>query len=461
MFKALTKLYLLAVLVIFIPADAANTQTNETTLPQLLMQDVSANDFYNNLEEALMNHPIFLGAEASVAQSRELVNIAKSARRPQLSMQSSATNRLSSSYDDKLSFFESSPIKERASTSLVIDQLLFDFYTTSYQIEQQESTLLADQMLQEQKVNNLALKMITSCLDTATYFILGTMVSDSVNRHQEITDKIKVRVDSGRAPMRELSRADARLAEAQAKQVNINLNYQSALAEFKQLMPESNACMKMLSLEKTYLVMQLDQAIDQAIDSNLNIKEANLRIKAAEENLSRVKSSRWPRLTLKVQGDKYNPDRFGFWPITRNLDEYDFYAGVNLEADIYSGGRKKSQIRAANQELNVLLYEKNSLVKTIKSNTERLISEVENGDERIDIFQKAFMANERSRDNLTLQFQTSNISLLDLLQAERDYLESSENMVFNQRAVLLSSYTQLAILGRLLNYISDQSDKIQ
>ena len=461
MLRLLTRLYLVTNCVFLVAVDAVNAETEDVKPPQLIMQDISANDFYKNLEEAIMNHPIFLGSEASVAQSRELVNIAKSARRPQLSVQSSATNRLSSSYDDKLSFFESSPIKERASVSVVIDQLLFDFYATSYQIEQQESTLLADQILQEQKVNNLALKMITSCLDTATYFILKTMVLDSVNRHQEITDKIKVRVDSGRAPMRELSRADARLAEAQAKQVNIDLNYQSVFAEFKQLMPDSNACMKMLSLEKTYLVMQLDQAIDQAINSNLNIKEANLRIKAAEENLSRVKSSRWPRLTLKVQGDKYNPDSFGFYPITRSLDEYDFYAGVNLEADVYSGGRKKSQIRAANQELNVLLYEKNSLVKTIKSNTERLISELESGDERIDIFLKAFTANERSRDNLTLQFQTSNISLLDLLQAERDYLESSENMVFNQRAVLLSSYTQLAILGRLLNYISDQSDKIQ
>lgn len=462
MLRLLTRLYLVTNCVFLVAFEAVNAETNDVKPPQLIMQDLSANDFYKNLEEAIMNHPIFLGSEASVAQSRELVNIAKSARRPQLSMQSSATNRLSSSYDGKLSFFESSPIKERASASLVIDQLLFDFFATSYQIEQQESTLLADQTLQEQKVNNLALKMITSCLDTATYFILKTMVLDSVNRHQEITDKIKVRVDSGRAPMRELSRANARLAEAQAKQANIDLNYQSVLAEFKQLMPDSKACMKMLSLEKAYLVMQLDQAIDQAINSNLNIKEANLRIKAAEENLLRVKSSRWPRLTLKVQGDKYNPDSYGFWPITtHSLEEYDFYAGVNLEADIYSGGRKKSQIRAANQELNVLLYEKNSLVKTIKSNTERLISELESGDERIDIFLKAFIANQRSRDNLTLQFQTSNISLLDLLQAERDYLESSENMVFNQRAVLLSSYTQLAILGRLLNYVSDQSDKIQ
>ena len=335
----------------------------------------------------------------------------------------------------------------------MVDQLLFDFFSTSYQIKQQKSSLLADQLVKEQKVNSLALKMISNCLDTASYFILREMVSDSVNRHQEITDKIKVRVDSGRAPMRELSRANARLAEAQAKKVSIDLNYKAALAEFKQLIPDNNACQKMISLEKKYLVMQLEEATDEAINSNLNIKETNLRIKASEENLSRVKSSRWPRVSLKVQGDKYNPETF----MTRNLEEYDCYAGVNLEADIYSGGRKRSQIRAANEELNVLLYEKASLVKTIKANTERLISELQNSDERIDIFKKAFLANDRSRDNLTLQFQTSNVSLLELLQAERDYLESSENMVFNQRAVLLSSYAQLAILGRLLNYISDQS----
>ena len=457
MLRKSIRLYFLQILIfsVLVLANEANTETDNEIIPQLIMQDDPANDFFKNLEEALINHPTFLAAEASVAQSKELVNIAKSARRPQLSLQSSTTNRFSSSYDDKFSFFESSPIKERTSASLVVDQLLFDFFSTSYQIKQQKSSLLADQLVKEQKVNSLALKMISNCLDTASYFILREMVSDSVNRHQEITDKIKVRVDSGRAPMRELSRANARLAEAQAKKVSIDLNYQAALAEFKQLIPDNNACQKMISLEKKYLVLQLEEATDEAINSNLNIKETNLRIKASEENLSRVKSSRWPRVSLKVQGDKYNPETF----MTRHMEEYDFYAGVNLEADIYSGGRKRSQIRAANEELNVLLYEKASLVKIIKANTERLISELGSSDERIDIFQRAFLANNRSRDNLTLQFQTSNVSLLELLQAERDYLESSENMVFNQRAILLSSYTQLAILGRLLNYISDQSQK--
>ena len=46
---------------------------------------------------------------------------------------------------------------------------------------------------------------------------------------------------------------------------------------------------------------------------------------------------------------------------------------------------------------------------------------------------------------------SSNVSLLELLQAERDYLESSENMIFNQRSVLLAGFTELALLGRLMD----------
>ena len=70
------------------------------------------------------------------------------------------------------------------------------------------------------------------------------------------------------------------------------------------------------------------------------------------------------------------------------------------------------------------------------------------------IFQQAFLANAESRENLRLQFFSANVSLLELLQAERDFLESSENMVINQRSVLLAEFTELALLGRLLSFIS-------
>ena len=121
---------------------------------------------------------------------------------------------------------------------MVISQLLFDS-STGHEIKVQENTELADQLARDQAVVQLALKMLTNCLDTASFSLLKNMVAESVARHQEITEQIKVRVDSGRAPMREYSRANARLAEARAKQVNTDLNHRGALAEFRQLMPLS------------------------------------------------------------------------------------------------------------------------------------------------------------------------------------------------------------------------------
>ncbi len=139
------------------------------------------------------------------------------------------------------------------------------------------------------------------------------------------------------------------------------------------------------------------------------------------------------------------------------MDDHDYYAGINFDTNIYSGGRKKSEIKSAEAQLNEVRFKKAELVKTITANTVSLLTELKNGDQRIEIFKRAFVANDKSRENLRLQFVSSNVSLLELLQAERDYLESSENMVFNQRSVLLAGFTELALLGRLLDFIN-QSD---
>ena len=444
---------LLVTILLIVSFLVESAELDSQDLTSLTMHPDSVNQFIEELQEAIYNHPTYLAAEASVAQSSQLVNIAKSNRRPQLSFQTSTTNRLSSSFDDNLNFFESSPINEQTSTSLVIRQLLFDSFATSHQIKQQENTLLADQLLKDQQVTSLALKMISNCLDTASYFLLKNMVSESVARHSEITEQIKIRVESGRAAMREYTRASARLAEAQAKLLNTELNYQSVLAEFRELLPNTTSCKKMLYLNASDLVLDNETAVNAALTYNLSIQESNKRISAAEENLSRIKADRWPKFNLTIQGDKYNSKEF----LSSDLDDHDYYAGINFDTNLYSGGRKKSEIKGAQEQLNEVRFKKAELVKTITANTVSLLTELKSGDQRIDIFKRAFLANDKSRENLRLQFVSSNVSLLELLQAERDYLESSENLVFNQRSVLLAGFTELALLGRLLDFINQSN----
>tara|TARA_B100001964_G_scaffold75937_1_gene86174 strand:- start:2612 stop:3874 length:1263 start_codon:yes stop_codon:yes gene_type:complete len=420
----------------------------------MVMDGSASKDFFKSLQNSVVEHPIFLSSEANLAQSKEVLNIAKSPRRPQISLFGSTTNRLQSSYDGTFSFFESSPIKNRTSTGILVEQLLFDFFSTKYQIDEARNNLLAEEAVQEQKINSLLLKMITSCLDTASYNILKNLVRDSVDRHRDITDKIQIRVESGRAPTRELSRANARLAEAEARLLRIELSYDSVKAEFMQLMPDIQICKEMIGVEKSDLVMSSEEAVPMAINSNLNIKEIDLRIKAAEENVSKQRSSFWPRLNLTLQGDLYNPEYY----MTKQLEEHDIYLGIQFESEIYTGGRKNSQLRIARQRLKQLSYDRSTLAKDITSNIESLLSELNNADSRIEAYENAFDANGKSRDNLNMQFQTSNVSLLELLQAERDLLESAENLVFNQRSVILSGFTQKAILGQLKEHVESSGN---
>ena len=62
----------------------------------------------------------------------------------------------------------------------------------------------------------------------------------------------------------------------------------------------------MIGIDQSDLLMDQTQVIEMAINTNLNIKEIDLRINAAEENVSKQRSNFWPRLNLTLQGDLYN-----------------------------------------------------------------------------------------------------------------------------------------------------------
>jgi outer membrane protein len=443
----------IVLLLVVVSATPVSSYATTDGVPTLIMEQQTAEQFIADLQQAIYNHPTFLAANAAIAQSSERVNIAKSGLKPQVGLTGSGTKSFASSKENEFRFFgQTSRIQDRTDASLVISQLLFDS-STGHEIKVQENTELADQLARDQAVVQLALKMLTNCLDTASFSLLKTMVADSVARHQGITDQIKVRVESGRAPMREYSRANARLAEARAKQVNTDLNHRGALAEFRQLMPDTQPCKQMLTVEPGNLVFNTQLAIEEALAYNPAIQESALRIKAAEENLAKQQSNLGPRITLDVRGDKYNSEQL----FLSDLPDYDLYAGINFNVDLYSGGRKKSQINVAFEQLNESRYRQAELVKIITANTESLLTELNNAETRVQIFQQAFLANAESRENLRLQFVSANVSLLELLQAERDFLESSENMVLNQRSVLLAEFTELALLGRLLNFISQDN----
>ena len=403
--------------------------------------------FINSLISSIQDHPAYLESMAIVESSKASLDIAQSANKPQIQFQGNSRNSLKQKFNNPLSALtESSRDQHRTDGSLVMQQSLFDPIIKE-EISKQEYIVQADYYNNKQKISELTLDMAIACQDTAAYKIISDLIDISIESHSQIVGRIKMRVDSGRAAQAEMMRAEARLAEAQAKKMTIDLKLQSARAKFGQLIINAKPCLKFLEVDKEKLINDSSIVID-ALQQNYSIMNANELIKASERELQKAKAGFKPKINLEVRGDRYD--------LTGDQN-YDLYAGVNFNVDIYTGGKKKAMVKLAQQQLKSSQLKKEILLKELKIKSQANLAELENSNQRLAIFNNAFEAYEESRNKLSLQFESSNVSLLELLQAERDYIESAELLIINKKEINSSQLRQLFLLGKIINYFDQEN----
>ena len=119
-------------------------------------------------------------------------------------------------------------------------------------------------------------------------------------------------------------------------------------------------------------------------------------------------------------------------------------------------GKKTALIRLANEQLKTAKLNKEILIKDLRIKSGANLAELNNSNDRLMIFNTAYEAYMESRDKLSLQFESSNVSLLELLQAERDFIESSELLLLNKKEIISSQIRQLYLLGKITDYFEKE-----
>ena len=402
--------------------------------------------FVNSLIFSIKEHPIYLQALTIVETSKASLDISKSSNKPQIQLQANSRNSLKQKFEDPLSALtESTKDEHRADSSLILQQSIFD-KAIKEEINKQEYMVKADYFDKQQRISELTLEMALVCQDTAAYKIISDLIEISIDSHSEIVNRIQMRVESGRAAQAEMTRAKARLAEARAKKMTIELKLSTAKAQFQQLISNGKPCEKFITIDPEELIIDTSKVQDE-IENNFSVMRASELIKASERELEKAKAGFRPKINLELRGDRYD--------LTGDKN-YDIYAGVNFNVDIYTGGKKTALIRLANEQLKTAKLNKEILIKDLRTKSGANLAELNNSNDRLLIFNSAYEAYMESRDKLSLQFESSNVSLLELLQAERDFLESSELLLLNKKEIISSQIRQLYLLGKITDYFEKE-----
>ena len=402
--------------------------------------------FMKSLQQSLNLHPESLLQDSLISQQINQAKIIKSELKPKMYFQMNSKSPPLDSETD--SFFQSLQQKNTSvlDQTLILEQLITDFGQTKNRVSQQEELVNSERASSLSEKTKLALRMLDACFNTAAYSLLLEVSNSSVVQHQEITDLIKIRVDSGRAPGREMSRSMARLAEAKAKKLLIGSNLAESVANFRSLLPNQTACKK-FPLTKFYIELNELNAIDAAQADNNDIRSANFKITALEKQLKSIKQGKYPLITAEIRADKFD---------VHNSEDYNLIGAVKFNWNLYQGRKRRIQEQNTREEIKAATFQKEVLERNVESLVSSNLAELKQSKLTLAAFTDAYTANVQSREQLKLQFFAANISLLELLQSERDYLEAAEALVLNTKKIRMAEHLHLFYVGALDSYISVQ-----
>jgi len=400
--------------------------------------------FIGDIAEALKQHPEALLQNSLVDQQANQVRIVESELKPAMYFQANSKSPPFDSESD--SIFQSLQQKNGSviDQTLVVEQLLTDFGQTKNRIFQQKEILNSGRSIGLNEKSKLALRMLDSCFNTAVFTLLSEAANSSVDRHQEITDLINIRVDSGRAPGRELSRSLARLAEAKAKKLLIASNLSEAKSKFGSLLPNTEVCKK-FPITKFVIESKESNAVALAKSENNEIRSASFKVTAMEKKLKSVQKAKYPNVTAELRADKYD---------ISNSEDYNLIGAVKVNWNIYQGKKRRIQEKNTREEIRSATYEKQALERKIESLVVSNLAELSLSSDKLQAFKNAYQANSKNREQLRAQFFAANISLLDLLQSERDYLEAAEALILNTKQVRMAEHLHLFYTGQLNSYLN-------
>ncbi len=207
--------------------------------------------FVQEVSEAVSTHPEYLSSLDSLKAAGANLKGTKSNLLPQIRLIIDSNNQLDKSFEDGgNNLFEKSRSDHKTDATITVSQLLYDFGATSNDISKSESLFDAKRAELSSTILELIYRSVISYINVSAYTIFTKTINDSYERHSAIKEQIEKKVEGGLSAPRELSRAQARQAEAYAKLITVRQNLSKAISEYRIYFP-SNSLPKKLPPENS------------------------------------------------------------------------------------------------------------------------------------------------------------------------------------------------------------------
>ena len=176
------------------------------------------------------------------------------------------------------------------------------------------------------------------------------------------------------------------------------------------------------------------------LDQSPRLRAAAAAVKSAEAELAAAKARRLPGVELGATGRE-----------AISGDGTDVAFDLTLNYSLDSRGDLRAAIDAGRARAEAASAERDSIRRDVREALAFVRTDQTAGADRVAAARDAVASNEASVDAARDQFRIGRRSIVELLDAQRDYVRAQETLIRAERERFLTDYAALALTGDILD----------
>ena len=412
----------------------------------MLATAISGNAYAQNIFEALSQayetNPTLQAQRAYLRAIDENVAIAKSGYRPTVS--------LNGTYADNNTDVKNSvgnPDGDRYSYSAKISQPLFNGLQTINSVKSADSMVLSEQ-------NNLYNVEQTVFIDASTAYLDVVQNKAIVDLQKNNEKLLKKRLDEtvqrfnvGEVTRTDVSQARARYARAKADRISSEGTLEASKAVYAKIIGVAPVDVKAPEGEiDKFLPKTPEEALEYAKAHNYSIRQAKNYFDSKDYDVKTNTGALLPQVSLDGVASRtrnYTDNISG----VKEQDDLEW--SVNMSIPLYEGGETRAKIRHSKyqkwQAQEQVLEAERLVTSNVTSAWEYMVA----NKAMITSIKEQVRANEIALDGVQKEEALGNRTILDVLDAYQELLNSNVEEVKARRNYYVSAMTLLQAMGRL------------
>ncbi|MFI3245074.1 MAG: TolC family outer membrane protein [Ferrimonas sp.] len=325
-----------------------------------------------------------------------------------------------------------------------ISQLLFDGFRSTGEVARLGYEASAEQWALINAAENIALSVVQSYLAILTAEQQLELAEHNLANHQQLSDKIQQRADSGLGSSADLAQSKGRLARAFSNRIAAYNNLLDAQAQFENITAFTTDELTLPIPDLALLPSSLGEALQQTEQHPL-LKSAALDINAAQQQQRVAQADYYPSLHLKVDGN---------WG-----DDIDYTSGHNndiraiieMRYNLFSGGSTKAKIRTTAYQIGEAKAIREQAIRDVQEGMRLSWHAFQSLSQQKRYLREHVEASKVVQLAYAEQFRLGQRSLLDLLDTENELFQARYDYIQTEMDELFAQYRLLNAGGQLLN----------